>query len=154
MSFNQLDLNDYRAIYENAPDGVLFTSPDGLTLAANPAACRMLRMTEEEVCRVGRAGVVDDSDEGWTWALAERESFGNVRAQLRMKRSDGSTFLADFTSAIFSREGGERRACVIFRDLGEMVDAIEQRAAVVEDLYFRQAARRAATADDATIPLH
>ena len=32
----------YRALYENSPDGVLFTVPDGRVLAANPAACRIL----------------------------------------------------------------------------------------------------------------
>ena len=46
----------YRAMYENSPDGVLFTVPDGRVLAANPAACQILKRTEAEICSLGRQG--------------------------------------------------------------------------------------------------
>ena len=49
----------FRAIFENSMDGILRTVPDGTILAANPAACEMLGRTEEEICKAGRAGVVD-----------------------------------------------------------------------------------------------
>ena len=47
----------YRALYENSPDGVLFTVPDGSVLAANPAACQILGRTEAEILLARSAGV-------------------------------------------------------------------------------------------------
>ena len=47
----------YRMLFDNSVDGVLLTRPDGTVLAANPAACAMLRMPAAEICRRGRAGL-------------------------------------------------------------------------------------------------
>ena len=52
----------YRAVVDHALDGVLLTSPSGETFEANPAMCRMLGRTAEEICALGRAGVVDPED--------------------------------------------------------------------------------------------
>ncbi|HTZ87695.1 MAG TPA: PAS domain-containing protein, partial [Solirubrobacteraceae bacterium] len=49
----------YRALYDNSPDGVLFTIPDGRVLAANPAACEILGRSEEEIRALGRQGLAD-----------------------------------------------------------------------------------------------
>jgi PAS domain S-box-containing protein len=138
-----LDLSDYRALYENALDGVLLTAPDGRIFAANPAACRLLGMTEEEICQAGRQGVTDHEDERWGIALAERERHGHVRAQLPLVRGDGSKFIADVTSRIFTQPDGERRSCVIFRDVTEMVELIDRQSDIVGELFFGAMSRRA-----------
>ena len=109
----------YRAIFENSLDGVMFTIPDGRILAANPAACQLLGRSEEEICALGRQGLTDPTDPRWVTSLAERARTGRTRTQGRMIRGDGTTFEADFSSAIFSTPDGERRACLIFRDLSD-----------------------------------
>ena len=48
-----------RSLYENSLDAILLTCTDGKILAANTAACRMLQMTERDLCLKGRNGVVD-----------------------------------------------------------------------------------------------
>jgi two-component system, sporulation sensor kinase E len=65
MAAHELGPEAYRAMYENSPDGVLFTSPDGRVLAANASACQILGRTEAEICAVGRQGMADHSDERW-----------------------------------------------------------------------------------------
>src|SRR5437764_6776185 len=80
----------YRALYENSPDGVLFTVPDGRVLAANNAACQLLGRTETEICSLGRQGMADQTDERWGPMLAERERAGFVRGVARRSRGDGS----------------------------------------------------------------
>ena len=51
-----------RQVFEHGLEGILLTRPDGRILAANPAACRMLGRSEEELCRLGRQGLVDPED--------------------------------------------------------------------------------------------
>jgi diguanylate cyclase (GGDEF)-like protein/PAS domain S-box-containing protein len=114
---------DYEAIYRHNLDGVLLTTPDGHILAANPAACSILRMTEQQILRAGREALVIAEDPNLRSALAERAASGQVRAELRMRRGDGTTFVADVSSTIFSTPDGKLRASVIFRDVsGDVAD--------------------------------
>src|SRR5690606_20060325 len=53
---------EYEAIFRHSLDGVMFTVPDGRILAANPAACEILGLPEAEICRRGRAGVLEDDE--------------------------------------------------------------------------------------------
>ena len=48
----------YRALFENSLDMVFLTRTDGTIVDANPAACQALRMTREEICARGRAGII------------------------------------------------------------------------------------------------
>ena len=115
---HRLGREDYRAIFHHSLDGVLFTRPDGRVLAANPAACQILRLTEAEICRLGRAGLLVN-DERTAGAVAQRARTGSVQAEISMIRGDGERFLADLSSTTFTTEDGELRACVIFRDVSE-----------------------------------
>jgi PAS domain S-box-containing protein len=111
----------YRALYDNSPDGVLFTVPDGRVLAANTAACQILGRTEAEICSVGRQGLADPTDERWGPALAERERTGSARAVARMIRGDGSLIEVEIGTRIFLRPNGEERSCTIVRDVTDRV---------------------------------
>lgn len=111
----------YRALYEHSPDGVLFTSPDGGILAANPAACAILGMTEADICRLGRLGLADPDDPRWEVLLAVRQREGRARGVARMRRGDGSLFEAEMSAEIFTDEAGELRTCTIVRDVSERV---------------------------------
>ena len=48
----------FRSLYENSLDGVMLTVPDGTILSANPAAQRILGMTEDEIKKAGRNGIL------------------------------------------------------------------------------------------------
>jgi PAS domain S-box-containing protein len=52
----------FRSLFENSPDAVMLTTPDGTIKAANPAACNMLGYTELELRTIGRAGIHDMND--------------------------------------------------------------------------------------------
>ena len=51
-----------RSLFENSPDAIFLAIPGGLVTNANPAACEIFGMTEEELCRVGRKGIEDPTD--------------------------------------------------------------------------------------------
>jgi len=124
----QLGAVEYEAMYRNSADGILFTAPDGRVLAANPAACRILGLSEREICGRGREGLLLTDDRATQLALAERSRVGSVRAEVPMRRGNGALFRADITSAVFATPSGELRTCVIFRDV--TVQAAERNALV------------------------
>ncbi len=107
----------YHSIVEHSAEGILLTRQEGETLAANPAACRMLGRTEEEVVRAGRAGITDTQDPRLPAFLEERRRAGSARAELSLVRKDGSTFPVEVSSAIFVDTDGSRKTSLSFRDL-------------------------------------
>ncbi len=108
--------DEHRLLFENSFDGVMLTKPDGSILSANPAACRMLRMSEQEITKAGRQGIVV-KDEKLKNALKEREQTGNVISEFTFKRKDGSTFVGEASSNLFLTSSGEVKTCLILRDI-------------------------------------
>ncbi|MDO8736338.1 MAG: PAS domain S-box protein [Thermoleophilia bacterium] len=108
----------YRTLVNMADDAILLTAPDGRIFSANPAACRMFGYSEEEICRLGRAGVVV-ADEKLEAAMAEREKTGSKNSELTLIRQDGETFPGDVSSVVFQTEDGETRTSMVIRDITE-----------------------------------
>ncbi|HTT70250.1 MAG TPA: PAS domain S-box protein [Anaeromyxobacteraceae bacterium] len=103
------------ALFELSADGVLVSEGDGTIVRANPAACRALGASEEELVRGGRAAVVEDGP-ALRELLDERRSRGFATGVVHLKRSDGSLFPAEVASTLLGSEGGERYA-TLFHDL-------------------------------------
>jgi PAS domain S-box-containing protein len=116
-----LDAEAYKALFFHSVDGVLFTDPtSGAILAANPAACRLLGMTEAELCLLGREGIMDPADRSrWEKRVDERARTGSFRGELSFRRADGSTFSAGVTSQMFADAAWTMRSCLIIRDISD-----------------------------------
>ncbi|HUB34939.1 MAG TPA: PAS domain S-box protein [Bryobacteraceae bacterium] len=106
----------FRSLFENSLDAVFLSVADGRILAANPAACALFGMTEEEICRKRREDLVDPSDPRLRAGVEERRIEGRVRRELTFLRKDGTRFEGDVSSVIVSESG---RAFVIVRDITE-----------------------------------
>jgi PAS domain S-box-containing protein len=122
----------YRTLFDHALDGVLLTEPMGGILAANDAACRMFGRSEEEICAVGRAGLVDETDPRLAAAIEERRRTGRMRAQFNCVRSDGSKFLAEVCSTIFVDADGSEKTSLTVRDLTEQKRSEERLRLIAE----------------------
>ncbi|MFV9507241.1 MAG: PAS domain-containing sensor histidine kinase [Oscillochloridaceae bacterium umkhey_bin13] len=109
----------YRQLFENSADAILLAAPDGTVYAANPAACQIFGRSEEEICRVGRDGLVDRNDPRLRLALEERARTGRFRGELNCLRADGTPFTAELASALFHDHTGQARTTLSFRDLSE-----------------------------------
>ncbi len=107
----------YRALVDHSADAVLLTAPGGQILAANPAACRLFGRTEDELCRLGRAGLVDPADPGLPALVAGHAHAGHFHGELAHLRRDGSRFPAEITSAVFRDRDGQLRASTTIRDI-------------------------------------
>ncbi|MBI5607712.1 MAG: PAS domain S-box protein [Deltaproteobacteria bacterium] len=109
----------YRAFYEHSLEASLLGTADGRILAANPAACRLFGKSEEQLCREGRAGLVDESAPAVVEYLAARQRQGQARAELELHRGDGSTFPCEISACEYKDADGETRAVLILRDISE-----------------------------------
>lgn len=109
----------YRLFFENSLDGILLTNSKGEIYAANPSACEIFGMTEEEICGSGRKGILDESDPNWSAFIEERSRTGKAKAELRHYRKDGTVFLAEVASVRFKNAMGEIRTNTIIRDITE-----------------------------------
>ena len=115
----------FRSIFENSVDAILLTEPDvGNILAANPAACLMFGRSEEELCRIGRDGVVDYSDNRFFEAAEERRQTGTyAEKQYSHIRKDGTIFPTEVSSGVFSDKDGHEKTIVIIRDITKRKEA-------------------------------
>ena len=107
----------YKVIFETSADGILQTNPDGKILKVNPALCKMLQRTEEEICEIGITGILDANGPRFQAALEERGKNGKVQIELDFLRKDGSKFLADFTSVLTQDKEGKFWATTSIKDM-------------------------------------
>ena len=114
----QVSEGRFRSIFDNSLDAIQLGLPTGEILSANRAAQSLLGMTEEEICRAGRAGFVVQ-DEALARAIEEREKKGKWRGILTFRRKDGSTFAAEVSSNVFKAADSGARTITIFRDITE-----------------------------------
>ncbi|OGP50220.1 MAG: hypothetical protein A2Y79_07895 [Deltaproteobacteria bacterium RBG_13_43_22] len=115
----------YHQLIDSSIDAILLTAPDGSILTANPAACHILGYTEDEIRKLGRAGVVDTSDPKLSPALEERSKTGKFMGELTLIRKDGTRFPGEVSTAIFRDKDGHLRTSMIIRDITERKRAEE-----------------------------
>lgn len=113
----------FRFLFDSSLDAILLTVPDGEVIAANPAACAMFGMLENELCAKGRDGIFDRTDPRLAAALAERASTGRVQTELTAVRGDGTQFPVDVSSVVVG--SGRQRSYIIMRDITERKQAEE-----------------------------
>jgi diguanylate cyclase (GGDEF)-like protein/PAS domain S-box-containing protein len=107
----------YRFAFENSLDAILLTRPSGSIVRANSAACLMFNRTEEEICQLGRYGIVDIDDPRLNDAIKERNEKGEVRVELNFVRKDGTIFPVYVTSKIFYDDKNEVWSVMIIKDI-------------------------------------
>jgi PAS domain S-box-containing protein len=114
----------YRSLFQHSVDAVYLALTDGTILDANPAACRLHGMTLEEIKRAGRSGLVVN-DERHAAAVRERALAGQVRAEMTVRRKDGSTLPVEVESVVIDPARADSPAFVISRDITERKRAEE-----------------------------
>ncbi len=127
-----------RVLYEHNPEGVLFTLPDeGRVLAANPAACAILGMSEDEIRQRGRHGILERDDARVSTGIESLLRTGQATGQTRMRRGDGRVIEAEVSVNTFAGRDGATWGCTTFRDVSHLADAERQLdvlSAQLEDL--------------------
>ena len=145
--------DQFRSLFENSNDAVLLSTPEGIIEAANPEACRIFDRTEEEICQVGRAGLVDVTDPRVVAFLEKRKQVGRAHSELTLQRKDGTKFLGEVSSAFYKDSSGVTKASVSIRNITERKHADETLRHITEgtagstgEEFFRSLAQRLANA--------
>ena len=116
-----LGLTAYRVLFERS-EGVIFSTLDGRLVAANPAACTMLAMTEAEMLRRGRAALIDPDDPGLGPWLADRSRNGAGIGQIRLRRGDGEFVDLEVQSRLFTDNDGTVLSFNVVHDVTARAD--------------------------------
>ncbi len=142
----------HRNLFEKSSDAIFVAIPDGSILAANPAACRMFGMTENELRLVGRDRIIDHSDTRYQEAFETRARTGEFQGELNFVRNNGEVFPADISTNIFTDSEGNSRSMVRIRDISEL-KRLEHKLQESEERYrtlFNEVRIGIALADAAT----
>ncbi len=108
----------FRVLFENNPDAVFLTKPDGSVSDANPAAAAMLGWSQQELCKLGRSNILDSDDPELSAALQERQRTGRLKGrQLTAIRKSGERFPVEVDSVVLP--GEPVRSFVILHDITE-----------------------------------
>jgi len=110
--------NRLRSLFESNPDAVFLTRPDGSVVAVNPSGCAMFGYSEQELCRLARSGILDESDPRFPEALAKRRQSGRLQnEELTAVRKNGERFPVEIDSVVLP--GEPTRSFVIMRDISD-----------------------------------
>jgi PAS domain S-box-containing protein len=112
----------YHRLFESSLDAVVLMKPDGTIVSANPAACRLLDMTEDELRRAGRSSIVDQADPYVAALIIERERTGRTRGEVEVIRKDGTRVPCEISSAQFRDREGNPMLSIIAHDITERRD--------------------------------
>jgi diguanylate cyclase (GGDEF)-like protein/PAS domain S-box-containing protein len=122
----RVGLDALQALYQHIPDGVVISRPDdGVVVAANPAACALLGLSEDEICARGDE-LLDPDDARWSLAFEELKRTGRFDGLARLRRREGRALEAHLTVSFFRGADGSLHSCAIFRDASRNADS-EQR---------------------------
>ena len=106
----------YRHLLEQASDGIVLGSREGELLLANQRLCEMLGYSEAELLAMPATALYAEGElerEPMAWAELDRTSF--VLRERRLRRKDGSEFLAELSV----RRTADGYAQAIVRDITE-----------------------------------
>jgi PAS domain S-box-containing protein len=112
-------LEPYKFIFESSLDAILLTHPDGTIFYANSAAEELYGYTQQEICDLGRNGIVDTNDPNLKVLLDERACLGKSKGELTLIKKDGSKFPAEVSTSIFKDKNDNLNTFMTIRDISE-----------------------------------
>ena len=107
----------FRHLFESSLHGILQGMPDGSIDYANPAACRLFGLSQDEIRQRGRSGLVDPQDSRCHIFLAQALMSGQARAEITMLRGDGSPFECELSLTSYLNQRGERCNNIFLHDV-------------------------------------
>jgi PAS domain S-box-containing protein len=109
----------YRILFENSVDAVMLATKNfESVLSANPSACKMFGMTEDEIRTTGIKGLIIDNKE-WENVVQRLNQTGISKGKFTYRRKDGTTFTGETTHGILTGHYGIARISMIVRDITE-----------------------------------
>ena len=158
---------NFRQLFESSLHGILQAMPNGSIQYANPAACQLFGLTQDEIRQRGRAGLMDPHDSRLHILVAQAMLSGQGRGEVTMKRGDGSRFECELSLTSYLTPGGESCNDLFLRDVTQrklaeaeihalnvkLEDKVRQRTAELESANKELEAFSYSVAHDLRAPL-
>jgi PAS domain S-box-containing protein len=114
----------YRSLFQNSVDAVILSTIEGEIISANPSACLMFGMNEEEL---KSTNIQDNMVLGnkWKTILQKGKRTGMINSELTFVRKNGTTFIGDTNLGCFTGPDNHARISIIVRDGTERQRKVE-----------------------------
>ncbi|WP_040473869.1 PAS domain S-box protein [Flavobacterium frigoris] len=109
----------YRAIFENSMDAILLCQSDGPILTANRAACKMFKMTVDEIISLNKEELIYKKDEKAKSLVRERINTGSAAGEVTFIRKDGIKFDAYTSTTKYVDSIDRERICLFIHDISD-----------------------------------
>jgi PAS domain S-box-containing protein len=116
----------YRQYYNNSLFGILITSPEGEIYDANPAACKLLGYSRQELIDGGRSMIMDAEIPLNQTAHLERAKKSYYEGEKEYIRKDGRPLIAEVSSVLYKSGDGRIRCLNTFKDLSREKKVIHE----------------------------
>ena len=110
----------FRLLFEKSIDAILLVTADGGVLDANPEACHLLGRTVGELKKIGRAGVVDQSDKRSPRLFREREERRKYRGKFAVVNKTGERIECLASSVKYLDVDGKEYSHVVLRNVSDI----------------------------------
>ncbi|MEP6781461.1 MAG: PAS domain S-box protein [Gemmatimonadaceae bacterium] len=123
----------YRALFENAPDGIVVANTESTYVDGNASICRMLGYTREEFVGLNAKDIVAPTEvRNIEPALTELRAKHDHAREWRFKRKDGTSFTADVTVNVMT----DGNLLGMIRDITDRNEAVEALRVAEERMRF------------------
>lgn len=107
----------YSQQFQYSVSGIILGSPEGEIFDANPAACKILGYSKEELINGGRQFIVDESNPAHIEMLRIRQEESVFEGEKEYIHKDGHTVPVEITSVVYKDEEEGLKVINTFRDI-------------------------------------
>jgi PAS domain S-box-containing protein len=106
-----------RLLFDNSLDGILLADAGGSIYAANPAACRLLDRSVQEIIAASLTGISAVSGAPLLESIRDSARTGPFHSEAVFRRKDDTELPVEFFCIVATDEGGRAHASIVFREI-------------------------------------
>lgn len=130
--------NKFKTVFDSTLDGLSITDEEGYVKEVNPAICRMLGYTREELINMNRRDVLIIDKSELDSVVNIRNTEGNYYGVLKFKHKNGSALDMEVSSTTINDVNGTKLTFTSLRDITEKLEAkskLEQSEQLYKSLF-------------------
>ncbi|WP_069130447.1 PAS domain-containing sensor histidine kinase [Rhodohalobacter halophilus] len=114
----------YSQQFRHSLAGILISSPDGRIFDVNPAACRIVGYSREEIIKGGRTLLLNPEHPKNKKAIKFRGEKSVFEGEMVFLHKTGKEIHVELSSVVYKNEEGELRSLNTFRDISDQKDTL------------------------------
>lgn len=115
----------YSQHFRHSHAGIILGTPDGVILDINPAGCKILGYTREELLKGGRSLISDEKNPINKKANAARNKNSFFEGEKVYTNKSGAVLTVEVASVLYKNENGELRVINTFRDKSKEKETLQ-----------------------------